>query len=86
MSKCYEILLNEIIFFLQTLFREKKFIAKANKHIQITAQKFTDEAALLKACFFNLEEDIVYHERSSRMHLRRLASCVQCDVICCGIL
>ena len=52
--------------------REKKFISKANSHIQSTAQKFTDEAALLKACFFNLEEDIVYHERrSSRMHLRR---------------
>jgi hypothetical protein len=56
--------------------REKKFIAKANNHIQNTAQKFTDEAALLKACFFNLEEDIVYHERrSSRMHLRRLGIC-----------
>mgnify|MGYP003386458184 CR=1 FL=1 len=59
-----------------SLHRERKFIVKANKHIQNSAQKFTDEAALLKACFFNLEEDIVYHERrSSRMHLRRWAIC-----------
>jgi len=58
--------------------KEKKFISKANSHIQSTAQKFTDEAALLKACFFNLEEDIAYHERrSSRMHLRRYDNAVK---------
>jgi len=58
--------------------KERKFITKANEHIQTTAQKFTDEDALLAACFFNLEEDVIEHERrSSRMHLRRYDNAVK---------
>ena len=54
------------------LHREMKFIQKGSEHIQATAQRFVDEDALLASCFFNLEEDIVYHERrAARMHLRR---------------
>jgi hypothetical protein len=52
--------------------RELKFVSKANHHIQTTAQKFTDEAALAKACFYTLEDDVVETERrAARMHLRR---------------
>lgn len=61
--------------------KEKKFISKTNDHIQTTAQKFVDEDALLAACFFNLEEDIVYNERrAARMHLRRYDNAVK-DVL-----
>ena len=50
--------------------REQKFVSKANNHIQTTAQKFTDEDALMSACFYNLHDDIVEIERrSARMHL-----------------
>jgi hypothetical protein len=34
--------------------REKKIIDNANRHMQHTAQKFTDEKALLSAAFYNL--------------------------------
>jgi hypothetical protein len=60
------------IAYFSLVYRERKFISKAEEHIQTTAQKFTDEAALMSASFFNLEEDIIYNERrSSRMHIRR---------------
>lgn len=50
--------------------REQKFVSKANNHIQNTAQKFTDEDALMSSCFYNLQDDIVEIERrSARMHL-----------------
>lgn len=53
--------------------RESKFVARANKHIQATAQKFHDEDALIDSCFFNLEDEVnEYERRSARMHLRRL--------------
>lgn len=52
--------------------KENKFLQRADAHLQTTAQRFTDEDALLAACFFSLEEDIISHERrSARMHLRR---------------
>lgn len=45
--------------------RELKIVHKANEHIQLTAQKFTDEEALMASCFNNLEDDIVEVERRS---------------------
>lgn len=61
--------------------KERKFISKAEEHIQTTAQKFTDEAALMSASFFNLEEDIIYNERrSSRMHIRRYDNAAKATV------
>ena len=52
--------------------REKKFILRANEHIQNSAQRDLDEAALLSACFYNLTDDVVEHERrAARMHNRR---------------
>ena len=57
--------------------REKKFILRANEHIQNSAQRDLDEAALLSACFYNLTDDVIEHERrAARMHNRRL------DFIC----
>lgn len=65
-------------FFLSTLkeiiviyiFREKKIVNRAEKHIQKTSQRFEDEDAFLSSCFFNLEDEIVQHERrAARMHL-----------------
>lgn len=54
------------------MYRERKFLLKANHHIQVTAQRFHDENALLEANFYNVEEEIMYDERhASRMHLRR---------------
>lgn len=38
----------------------------------LTSQKLCDEDALIKSCFFNMEEEVIEHERrSARMHLRR---------------
>jgi len=45
--------------------REKKFVFKANSHIQYTAQRFEDENKIMTATFFNLEDDIVENERRS---------------------
>lgn len=40
--------------------------------MQKTAQRFEDEDAFLSSCFFNLEDDIIEHERrAARMHLLR---------------
>jgi hypothetical protein len=61
--------------------REQKFVKSANRHIQATSQRFTDEKALQIACFFNLEDDVVEHERrAARMHLVRWTKCVD-DVV-----
>jgi hypothetical protein len=52
--------------------REIKFVNNASLHIQITAQKFTDEKALSTACFYTLEDDVVESERrAARMSARR---------------
>jgi hypothetical protein len=52
--------------------REMKLASRASEHIQRTAQKFTDEDALLRACFHTLDDDVVEAERrAARMHLRR---------------
>jgi hypothetical protein len=52
--------------------REKKFILRGNAHIQTTAQKHLDEGALMSACFYNLTDDVIEHERrAARMHNRR---------------
>ena len=57
--------------------REQKFVKSVNRHIQSTAQRFTDEKSLQIACFFNLEDDVVEHERrAARMHLYRWTRCV----------
>lgn len=57
--------------------RERKFINRANDHIQVTAQRFCDETALLSACFSTLEEDVREHDqREVRTHDRRLLSAV----------
>lgn len=49
--------------------REKKFVTRANEHIQNTAQKSHDEDALMAACFYNLTDDVIEHERrAARMH------------------
>lgn len=45
--------------------REKKFVFKANSHMQYTAQRFEDENKIMTATFFNLEDDIVENERRS---------------------
>ena len=45
--------------------RELKIVTNANEHIRLTAQKFTDEEALMAACFSSLEDDIVETERRS---------------------
>lgn len=56
-----------------SLNRERKFINRANDHIQATAQRFCDEAALISACFSTLEEDVREHDqREVRSHDRRL--------------
>ena len=56
--------------------RENKFVIKASEHIQRTAQKFTDEDALMTACFHTLTDDVVEHERrAARMHLYRWDKC-----------
>lgn len=61
--------------------REQKFVKSVNRHIQSTGQRFTDENALQIACFFNLEDDVVEHERrATRMHLHRWSQCVD-DVV-----
>lgn len=58
--------------------REKKFILRGNAHIQTTAQKHLDEDALMSACFYNLTDDVVEHERrAARMHNRRWDNEVQ---------
>lgn len=55
--------------------RERKFINRANDHIQDTSQRFCDEEALLSACFSTLEEDVREHDqREVRSHDRRLLS------------
>jgi hypothetical protein len=65
--------------------RESKFIQKASQHKQHTAQRFTDEDALLAACFYNLEEDIVTHERrAARMHLRRSVCVLHLSDLLCA--
>lgn len=47
-------------------------VDRANKHLQHTAQRFEDEAALMSSCFFTLEDDVVEQERrAARMHLMR---------------
>jgi len=52
--------------------RELKFVSKANHHIQLTAQKFTDEDALADSCWYSVEDDVVEVERrAARMHVRR---------------
>ena len=52
--------------------REIKFVNKANNHIQRTAQRFTDEEALLNACFHSVDDDVIEVERrAARMYLRR---------------
>ena len=51
---------------------ELKFVKKTNQHIQLCAQRLTDEDALTAACFYNLEDDVIETERRSiRMHLLR---------------
>jgi hypothetical protein len=60
--------------------RENKFVIKASEHIQRTAQKFTDEDALMTACFHTLTDDVVEHERrAARMHLYRWDKCDVAD-------
>ena len=55
--------------------REKKICNNASSHMQTTAQRFTDEEALLSACFFNLEDDVMEAERrAARMY--ELKHCV----------
>lgn len=54
---------------------------RASEHQQNTAQRFNDENALMAACFYTLEEDVVEHEqRAARMFLRRyvpiLSNCI----------
>lgn len=45
--------------------------------MQSTAQRFNDENALMSSCFFNLEDDVIQHERhASRMHLLRNDSAI----------
>eukprot|EP01038_Epipyxis_sp_PR26KG_P007173 gene7173-9782_t len=52
--------------------RETKIVKSANKHLQNTCQRFEDERALLSSCFFNIEDEIIEHERhSARMQLLR---------------
>lgn len=54
------------------ILRETKLIQKCNNHLQNTAQRLEDENALMSSCFYNLEDDIVEHERrAARMHLIR---------------
>lgn len=43
--------------------REKKFVNRASDYLQNTAQRFNDEDALMAACFYSLEEDVVESER-----------------------
>ena len=57
--------------------RERKFVHRANEHIQNSAQKALDEAALMAAGAYNLKDDVVEHERrAERMHLRRFDTAV----------
>ena len=52
--------------------REKKICRYASMHMQGTAQRFTDEEALLNACFYNLEDDVMDAERrAGRMYDRK---------------
>ena len=58
--------------------REAKIIANANHHIQNTAQNFTDEEALLSACFYNLQDDVLDTERrAARMYDRKRSICAK---------
>jgi hypothetical protein len=55
--------------------REKKICKNASAHMQKTAQRFTDEEALLQACFYNLDDDVLESERrAARMYDR-------CDLV-----
>jgi hypothetical protein len=57
--------------------REKKFVNRASEHFQHTAQRFNDENALMRSCFFTLEEDIVETERrAARMYHRRWSNSI----------
>ena len=59
-------------FYFLFFFSELKFVKKTNQHIQLCAQRLTDEDALTAACFYNLEDDVIETERRSiRMHLLR---------------
>jgi hypothetical protein len=61
--------------------REKKFVNRASEHFQHTAQRFNDENALMKSCFYTLEEDIVETERrAARMYHRRWDSSIHAIV------
>jgi hypothetical protein len=52
--------------------REVKFVNGCNDLIQMTAQKFADEDAMMAANLYTLEEDVVENERrAARMHYRR---------------
>lgn len=52
--------------------REVKFVNSCNDLIQMTAQKFADEDAMMAANLYTLEEDVVENERrAARMHYRR---------------
>jgi len=58
--------------------RETKIVLNANSHIQKTAQRFTDEEALLSACFHNLEDDVLDTERrAARMYERKRNICTK---------
>lgn len=58
--------------------RETKIVMNANIHIQKTAQRFTDEEALLTACFYNLEDDVLDTERrTARMYERKKSICTK---------
>ena len=64
---------SQLLYYDFSFFRERKFINRANDHLQATSQRFCDEAALTAACFATLEEDVREHDqREIRTHDRRL--------------
>lgn len=59
--------------------RETKLVEKANRHLQLTAQRFEDENAMLNSSFYNIDDEIVQEEaRSARQHLIRNEAAFKC--------